>query len=209
MKPIDYFNDAWTRCDELRVLSSFLRSRITPALSVNEMLRAEWVARVSALDLFVHELVLQRMVEIFSGSRPACDGFDRFGCTLSLARRLTLAQSDTERILTFNLEVKSKLNRMTFQNPDDIANGIRFVSNVELWKAIVVKRGFPQNRIDDAAKELKRRLSLIVDRRNKIVHEADLVPSVPRTPWPISRDDVDETASLIDGIVSDISEIVV
>jgi hypothetical protein len=173
------------------------------------MLRAEWVARVSALDLFVHELVLQRMVEIFSGSRPASDGFDRFGCTLSLARRLTLAQSDTERTLTFNLEVKSKLNRMTFQNPDDIANGIRFVSNVELWKAIVVKRGFPQNRIDDAAKELKRRLSLIVDRRNKIVHEADLVPSVPRTPWPISRDDVDETASLIDGIVSDISEIVV
>jgi hypothetical protein len=40
-----------------------------------------------------------------------------------------------------------------------------------------------------AAGDLKRKFSVIVDRRNKIVQEGDLQPTVPRLPWPIRRGD--------------------
>jgi hypothetical protein len=51
-------------------------------------------------------------------------------------------------------------------------------------------------------------LSLIAERRNKIAHEGDLQPSVPRTPWPITRSDVTEVATFIEDLVRTIDAIV-
>lgn len=59
MKPIAYFESVWARCDELTAMHAYLANQLTPALRPDELLRAEWVARVSALDLYVHELVAQ------------------------------------------------------------------------------------------------------------------------------------------------------
>ena len=41
----------------------------------------------------------------------------------------------------FDLEVRSKLSRVTYQLPDDIADGIRLVSACELWDDIAVSKG--------------------------------------------------------------------
>jgi hypothetical protein len=59
-----------------------------------------------------------------------------------------------------------------------------------------------------AAADLKKKLSIIVDRRNKIVHEGDLQRIVPRTPWPISRTDLADVAAFIGSIVSAMDAIV-
>jgi cellulose biosynthesis protein BcsQ len=48
---------------------------------------------------------------------------------------------------------------------------------------------------------VKQRLSLIVDRRNKIAHEADLDPTYPKARWPISRIDVDNVVEFLVQIV--------
>jgi RiboL-PSP-HEPN len=57
-------------------------------------------------------------------------------------------------------------------------------------------------------KQLKNRLRLVVDRRNKIAHEADMDPSYPGTRWPINPSDVASALDLvkqvchaIDGVV--------
>ena len=57
-------------------------------MSVDELLRAEWVARVSALDLYVHELVAQSMVQIFEGIRNPCPGFYKFNCSSDTLLRI-------------------------------------------------------------------------------------------------------------------------
>ena len=38
---------------------------------------------------------------------------------------------------------------------------------------------------------------LVVDRRNKIAHEADVDPTYPHSRWPISQTDVDGTLSFL------------
>ena len=60
------FISAWKRCAELRTLYSYLASNLTTAFQPDELLRAEWAARVSALDLYVHELVAEKMLQIFT-----------------------------------------------------------------------------------------------------------------------------------------------
>lgn len=206
--PISYFQDVWSRCDELKGLHAYLHRNLTAALSPDEILRAEWVARVSALDLYVHELVAQGIVSIFEGRRPVCPGYYKFSCSTETIMRIRSAPSTSEASAAFNLDVRSKLSRITYQYPDDIADGIRLISPIELWNEIALRRGATQANKSSSAKAIKRDLSLIAERRNKIAHEGDLQPGAPRTPWPIDRRDVDFASGLIEGIVSDIEAVV-
>lgn len=208
MTPIIYFENAWQRCDELRTVHVYLAGTVTGALSTDELLRSEWVARVSALDLFVHELVEQKMMAIFEGRRPTCPGYSRFSCKTETLHRVHNAKNLTEASAAFNLEIRTTLGRITFQMPNDIADGVRMVSSCELWKEIAMRRGVTGAAVETLASSLKKDLSLIVLRRNKIAHEGDLLPTVPRTPWSITRADVDVAAALIRGIVDDIDAIV-
>ena len=71
MDPITIFELAWLRCDELSGLQTYLSKNVSAVVKTEELLRAEWMSRVSALDLFVHELVAQSMLQIFQGNpRP-------------------------------------------------------------------------------------------------------------------------------------------
>jgi hypothetical protein len=72
VSPKDYFEDIWERCELFAALYGYLENRATGALQPNELLRAEWATRVSALDLYVHELVAQNLVRILRvGGPPA------------------------------------------------------------------------------------------------------------------------------------------
>ncbi len=208
LSPKSYFDDIWARCNEIRGLYVYLNQQLTAALSPDELLRAEWVARVSALDLYVHELVAQNLVAIFEGRRPECPGYLRFSCTNATLMRIKNATSAADSSAAFTLEVRDKLNRITYQFPEDIADGIRLISTCELWNDVALQRGATPKTKSQIAKGLKTDLSLIVERRNKIAHEGDLEPTTPRTPWPINRTDVDYVADLIEGIVRDIDLVV-
>jgi hypothetical protein len=114
------------------------------------------------------------------------------------------AVQDSGADTAFDLEVRTKLARVTYQFPDDIADGIRMVSPIELWNEIVKYLGAAPATVKTDAGVLRGELSQIVNRRNKIVHEGDLQPSIPRTPWPITRADVDHVKTTIECIVSGI-----
>jgi len=105
--------------------------------------------------------------------------------------------------------VRTRLARITYQYPEDIADGVRLVSPCALWNEIALKMGATPQNVTSVAGSLKQQLSLIIDRRNKIVHEGDLPPAVPRTPWPISRVDVTYVTTFINNIVTAIGSIVV
>lgn len=72
---------------------------------------------------------------------------------------------------------------LAFQQPDKVADAIRLFSEAKLWQAVAAMLG-------EAELKVKERLRLIVDRRNKIAHEADIDPSYPGARWPISVNDV-------------------
>ena len=61
----------WNRCDQLSTLHAYLENHVSSIMQPDELLRAEWVARICALDLYIHELVAQKMLAIFDGQRSA------------------------------------------------------------------------------------------------------------------------------------------
>ncbi|HEX2918908.1 MAG TPA: hypothetical protein VHN81_10325, partial [Edaphobacter sp.] len=91
---------------------------------------------------------------------------------------------------------------------EDIASAIRHCSEIELWNEIAVCLGANSSEKSEKAKSLKRNLSLIVQRRNKIVHEGDLQPNIPRVPWPIKKNDLEFVASFIDEITRTIDKLI-
>ncbi len=57
-----------------------------------------------------------------------------------------------------------------FQQADKIADAIRYISGKKLWDEVAIQ-------MNKSAKDIKQQLNSIVDRRNKIAHEADIDPT--------------------------------
>jgi hypothetical protein len=208
MKPITYFEQVWSRCELLSGLHLYLDKKSSAILHPDELLRAEWVSRVSALDLFVHELIAQSMVAIFEGRRDATPAYLRFQLSNEIMDRIREAASKAEASSAFDLFVRDQLSRSTFQTPENIADGIKLCSTVELWNEIALRLGATETKKNEFAKDIKRQLSLIVRRRNSIAHEGDLQRTFEREPWPINRTDLEVVASCIEQVVRTIDSIV-
>lgn len=208
MTPIQHFEAVWARCAELAALHAYLAARVSAVLHPEELLRAEWVARLSALDLYVHELVAQRMVAVFEGRLPPTPAYLRFRVSTETLDRIRSAATPLDASAAFDLEVRSQLCRDTFQHPDSIADAVRLCSDAELWNEIATNLGAaPQDKIA-TAKAIRQRLSLMVERRNKIAHEGDLQPMASRDPWPISQADVALVSQHVETIVRAIDKVV-
>lgn len=208
MTPLQMYEAVWQRADMLTAIHAYLASNTTAALRPDEILRAEWVARVSALDLYVHELVSQRMVAIFAGALPATQQFNKFKIMVETAKRIASAPNPADAIAAFDLDVRQQLGIQSFQLPDKVADAIRLCSVIDLWGAVALHEGATEAQKIQRAKDIKKTLSLIVERRNKIAHEGDLQPQIPRVPWPIDaaslatvREFIDRTVRSIDSCV--------
>jgi hypothetical protein len=185
-------------------MHAYLAAHSTGALQPDEVLRAEWVARVSALDLYVHELVAQRMLLIFEGRLPKTPAFRAFRIANETLERVRGATSTADSSAAFDLEIRRQLGFSTFQDPDKIADGVRLCSGAELWNAVAIHQGATEANKTTIAKGIKKTLSAIVERRNKIAHEGDLQPTFPITPWPISQTDVVQVRVFVEGLVRSI-----
>lgn len=187
---LDVFRKGMQRTRALHALHGSFASQVTAAIDLADILRAEVVLAVSALDYFVHELTRMGMLECWSGARVQTDAFLRYQLPLSavpsLGSPLTAQQ-------TFNSEIRAKHSFQSFQHPERIAYAIRLFSGVKLWEQVGSELGRPPQQI-------KSSLTLIIDRRNKIAHEDDADPSYPGQRWPIDR-------SMVEAIFDEIETI--
>ena len=192
------FHDNLQRVEELGGLHFALTSLTTPALDPSDLLRAQIVLGVSALDHYVHELTVRGMLEVYDGNRPQTDAFAKFDVPL-----VALTGSSPIRLnrAAFEDVVRQRHSFLSFQQPDKIADAVRLFSSTQLWPSVAAKLGTD-------AQQAKNRLRLIVDRRNKIAHEADMDPSYPGTRWPITSPDVQSTIGTIKQICQAIHSVV-
>jgi hypothetical protein len=103
--------------------------------------------------------------------------------------------------LWLELEIRQRLGYQSFQHPDKIAEAIRFISNKPLWQDVGKSWGRPHQ-------EIKKQLSLIVERRNKIAHEADINPTYEiGTRWEINEELVLEAVDFLQKLVETIHDI--
>jgi hypothetical protein len=204
MAPKDYFEEVWRRAELFASLHAYVTNNVAAVIQPDELLRAEWVMRVSALDLYVHEMVSQNLLKIFQGARPVCPGYSKLQISSDTLMRIHANGPGLISDTAFDLEIRTRLARATYQYPDEIADGIRMVSPIELWNEIAKHNGAASSDAINEAKLLRGELTQIVNRRNKIVHEGDLQPSVPRAPWPIARAQVDHVKNTIERVIAGI-----
>jgi hypothetical protein len=176
------------RAQNLGGLHDALSAIMTSALDASDLLRAQIVLSVSALDYFVHEITVKGMLQIFDGARPATDAFKKHKISAGL-----LLTSSTGSRSAFESDVRERHSFLSFQHPDKIAEAIRLFYGKPLWAEIAARMLTSEN-------EIKTNLRLIVDRRNKIAHEADADPSFPGARWPISRQDGEEALMFVTSI---------
>ena len=67
-------------------------------------------------------------------------------------------------------EIRERLGYQSFQQADKIAEAVRYISDKKLWDEVA-------NKMSKPTKDIKQQLNSIVDRRNKIAHEADIDPT--------------------------------
>jgi len=192
------FNANLTAARHLGELSKMVDSLTKGALDVSDMLRAELVFSVSALDHFIHEICRIGMIEIAKNSRAKTDGYLKYQLPI---RATELAIAGVPPEVWVSDAVRERHSWQSFQDPDKVADAIRLISSKKLWDEVAGILGM-------TAGDVKITLKLIVDRRNKIAHEADMDPSNPGGKWPISTAMVDNAVGFIERVGASIYKVV-
>jgi hypothetical protein len=169
-RAFNQFKDSLKYVKELDALYLYLKDTLLLPNDLTDLLRAEWVYTISAMDKLIHELVRLGMIEAFQGSRVKTKKFLAFGISVDTYTNISSS------ILTnvpppeywFEQEVIQKHKHLSFQDPDKIAEGLSLIWDENAkWYKLSQSVGIAEN-------DLKTKLKTIISRRNQIVHEADL-----------------------------------
>ncbi len=152
---------------------------------------------VSALDYYIHEIVRLGMLEVYRGTRPETSAFLRFQISLERVRQVV---SDPTSDDWLENEIRERHSWRSFQQADHIADAIRLISDISLWEQVSTHLEMP-------SQDVKEQLNFIVDRRNKIVHEADMDPTPYDTRWPVDEVLVDDAINFIEQIAEAIYDL--
>lgn len=159
----------------------------------SDMYRFALVQVVAALDTYIHGIVLDRSVDIIMGRLSAPTSSHKVGLQFGSIQALLSAvlPADTERLARGF--VAQRLRRESFQHPDDIAAALAYVGVGAIWTSAFPAPGM--------AGTVKQTLSLIVERRNKIVHQSDMDPLLPGAVISLSDTDALKAINEVDTIV--------
>jgi len=187
---IDQFQINIKQVRHLGGLFNALKTRTTSAVDLTDILRAQLVLVVSVLDHFIHEVVRIGMLEIYEGKRSKTAQYAKFQVSLESASQGIKNPSISNWL---DNEIRISHAWRSFQRSDKISEAIRLVSDEKLWDYIA-------NGLNRPSSDIQTQLNLIIDRRNKIVHEADIDPTDKSCRWPIDEDLVNEAVDFIENI---------
>lgn len=173
------------------------------AMDLSDLFRAAFVQGVSAFDHYVHDEVRVRMLHMFTQpSHMWPPAFTSFSVPLSAISATSAVASSAHSATWLENEIRAQHQLLSFQHPDKVAQACRLVSTVDLWTAIANHLGIARQGRVQANKVAKNKLKLIIDRRNLIVHEADLDPTPPRVNrYSINQQLTEDALKFLDDVV--------
>ena len=201
-RAIVQFESNLTSARQLGVIFQAFQDKVTEAISLDELLRAEIVLAVSALDCYVHDVVRIGMSKAFQLASGEPNAYLSFGVSLQFVKRLLRAPSPDEMHNLLDQEVRRLHGYRTFQNADNISQALSLIGIAGIWEKIGVVLGMP-------TADVKTRLNVIVDRRNKIAHEADIDPSLGiASKYPIDFPNVRQAVTLLESLVRSMHKVI-
>ena len=103
---------------QLGVIHQAFVDKVTGAIRLDELLRAEIVLAVSALDCYVHDVVRIRMTEILALSSGESTAFLNFDVSLAFVKKALRAPSAADQAALFEQEVRRLHGFRTFQRAE-------------------------------------------------------------------------------------------
>ena len=198
MNPHDQFKLNIQRVENLQGVYKSLSGTLTAAIDISDILRSEIVLLISALDYYIHSKVLSKIEDAFTGKRTATAKFQTTAVRLSTVKSAIGAGASMQWLLD---EVYHQHSWKSFQTPESIADALKMVSDKKVWELVSKALKAP-------TQDVKDRLRVLVERRNKIAHEADSDPSLPTAKLPISDTDVESAIDFVKSVVDEIEKII-
>lgn len=187
-KSLNQFNKNLDSINTIDGIYLYLESQVK-AIDLSEIVRAQYVLLVSAFDYYIHDLVKEGMLKIFSGLKNSNSNYDKFSVSLKTLNLLLSTDDDTLRKEILDNEIRSVTSKQTFQSPTNVERALAILDIKKVWTYVSRDLGMTR---DDVVKEL----GLIVNRRNKIAHEADIDP-ITNEKTPIDRQTLMEVKDFI------------
>jgi hypothetical protein len=133
----------------------------------SDILRAEVVLAVSALDCFIHDLVKQGMVEAYQEIRIPSTSFENYQIPFKSLKLIENSDNLEGKLVYLEKAIQDINSKDSYQSPKSIEYALQFINVSKIWQKVFVL--MPPLKAED----IKNELSLIINRRNKIAHEAD------------------------------------
>jgi hypothetical protein len=116
-------------------------------------------------------------------------------------KKLLLASSDTEKLNLFEQEIRRLHAYRTFQTAENISQALSLIGIKAVWDKVGAILGMNSS-------DARIQLDLVVDRRNRIVHESDVDPSLGiGNKYPIDFALVDKAVGFLNSVVHTIHQI--
>jgi hypothetical protein len=180
-----------------------IEQQVTSVIDLSEILRAEIILAVSALDCFIHDLIRLRMVDIFVKNENWSNSFLKFSISIECLRNINLSSDINDKIFFLDQEIRRVNGYKSFQEPEKISGAFSTIGVQKLWDKVGQK-------ISLSSIDTINKLNLIVERRNQIAHEADIDPTLGLgNKFPIDRNLVTQTIQFIETICEKIHEVVI
>ncbi len=116
---IQHFRENINRVKELGGLFDALSNLTTSAVDATDLLRAQIIMSVSALDHYIHEITRIGMLEIFDGRRNPTDPFLKFQVSMNVVQNTITSGAASGWLEN---EIREKHSYLSFQHPDRIAD---------------------------------------------------------------------------------------
>jgi hypothetical protein len=183
---ISRFESSILQVDELLVIHTYLMSAPNKQVSDN-LLRACITMMVSTIDTFVNELIINSIMYELRESRLVFD-LKKIKIDIGIA-----SEADIEvRYRNILICLRRQYSKETFQSSRQIENGLSAIGIQKIWKNI-------SDSMMLSGEDIKKKLDLLVYRRNQIVHEGDL--DHLHTLREIERNDVDDARRFSENLI--------
>lgn len=197
--PIIQFQKNIESIKVLDAIYAYLNPKVT-SFDLSEILRAEFVLLVSAFDCYIHDIVREGMLEIFEGDKSSNSDFENFTLPFKTVNQLINATDQPARKEIIDIAIKEITSKDSYQSPRSIENALGLISVKKIWTSLGKELSLPPD-------DIKKQLNLIINRRNKIAHEAD-IDRATGLKKAISASDIKDTMEFIETLAKTLDAIV-
>ena len=191
---LDVFETNIGCTEALHMSYLYFRTNNVGAIDISELLRAEWVLVVGAMDCYIHDIVCQKMHLLIASSTNSAEvlpkALSNYKMPLSSLKELYDAENQDEKEALLMKYLRQTLHEYSFESVQSIDSAMSYIGVQHIWTSIA-------ERLQSTAENIKKELGIIVRRRNVIAHQSDIVDFTKLEKQEIQPEDVEHAKGFI------------